>query len=85
MAASEKTSKLPGASVSLAVVAILWLMYVLSPGPVLFLLMRFESPFADKIHVAAQVVYAPLGWIYEHWEPAHLFYDTYFEFLGVNH
>jgi len=64
---------------SLAVwLLVILILYALSPGPAFKL--------ATQLHVGASgfhVVYAPLGFLYDHVPAAHAFYDWYLALWGV--
>jgi hypothetical protein len=58
------------------------LMYVLSTGPVLSLIMRGyipQGPILDAITLA----YAPLKWLYDHFTPCQKAFDAYFRQWGL--
>ena len=72
-------------SVAVAVVAflILLVVYILSPGPMIWLLTQTgiqENEIAGK---CVFVFYAPLIWLYEKFPVVHRAYDWYFSLFGA--
>jgi hypothetical protein len=69
-----------GSPVAMATAALLFLLvlYILSPGPVIWLCGRAGYLDAPWIEIA----FAPLGWLYDTFPIVHQLYDWYFELFG---
>jgi len=83
----DSTNSRKGSAVAIAIVAafVLFVIYVLSPGPVLWLLTQVNAQpqHSETAAICVQVIYSPLIWLYEKFPIVHQAYDWYFSLFGV--
>jgi hypothetical protein len=82
---ADPTNSRKSSPVAVAVVAflILLVMYILSPGPVIWLLTKSGLQQSETTEKYVVVLYAPLIWLYERFPVVHSAYDWYFSLFGV--
>ena len=61
----------------------LLVVYVLSPGPVFWLLTLADVQGSEAVGKCVIAFYAPLIWLYEKFPLVHRAYDWYFSLFGV--
>jgi len=81
----DSTNPRKGSTVPVAIATCVFLLmcYVLSPGPVLWLLTQFSPQPNEMAGKCVHFVYAPLIWLYEKVPVVHQAYDWYFSLFGV--
>src|SRR5205823_2225666 len=85
MPMDDSTNSRKGSPVAAAIVAFsaLLVLYVLSPGPVIWLLTRADIEESDAAGKCVLFVFAPLIWLYEQFPVVHRACDWYFSLFGV--
>lgn len=83
----DPTNSQKGSPVAIAIVAAFFLLviYILSPGPVIWLLTQanVQPQHNETAGICVQVIYSPLIWLYEKFPVVHAAYDWYFSLFGV--
>jgi hypothetical protein len=83
----DSTNHRRGSAVAIALVAAFFLLviYVLSPGPVIWLLTQVngQPQHNETAGKCIQVIYFPVIWLYEKFPLVHDAYDWYFSLFGV--
>ncbi|HUG20165.1 MAG TPA: hypothetical protein VMM56_14365 [Planctomycetaceae bacterium] len=57
--------------------------YILSPGPLILVCENCPGSVQPMLEPVIEYLYLPLGWCYDNYESVEIFYDWYFELLGV--
>jgi hypothetical protein len=81
----EPANSRQGSTVAVAIAAFLVLLalYVLSPGPTIWLLTQAGVQDNEAIVKCFVVLYTPVIWLYENFPAVHNAYDWYFSLFGV--
>lgn len=80
---SDKTDQTSHAATWVTSVIVFVVLYILSPGPVVWFMMKLNVPPSSGIQDFIGIMYKPLELVYENVPMVKNCYDAYFRLLGI--